>query len=137
MGSPAPTIYLASPIDQGRTSAEKTRAFDYLLSRGCAVFDPGAGWSVPPTGVPNPSLQKGNLSLLRACDGVLAILKPDLLTIGVVMEIEEAIHMGIPVQVYGPELRPSWSLAYLGLKPHGELIAAVHSLWKEAAGVRV
>lgn len=130
-----PTVYLASPIDQGQTKSEKTRAIEHLLDRQCAVFDPSAGWKVPAAGRPNSTLQRGNLAILRQCHGLLAILKADILTIGVVLEIQEAIDCGMPIQVYSPDMQPSWSLNYLGVTPHRDLIQAIHDLWKDMQDV--
>lgn len=123
-----PTIYLASPIDQGTLGAVKQHAKDQLLLYGCAVFDPASGWMVPALGTPNRSLQRGNFALMRQCQGVLAILRPDILTIGVILEIEEAINLGMPVVVIGMDLRPSWSLAYLGVPVYTSTEEAIESL---------
>lgn len=126
-------IYLASPIDQGDAAEAKHLAQEWLLGHNCAVFDPAAGWTVPRHGKPNPALQHGNVALLRQCDGMLAILRPDVLTIGVILEIEEALNMGIPVKIYGEGLRPSWSLAYLGVTVHDSLSAAITDLLTEVS----
>ena len=122
-----PVVYLASPIDQG-TDSGKDKAREALLDRGCAVFDPSAGWTVPKWGEPSRGLQNGNIALLRKCDGVLAILNPRILTIGVVLEIQDALLSGLAVSVYAPEVKPSWSLAYLDLYPHNDLDFAIDML---------
>jgi len=122
-----PVIYLASPIDQGSDSG-KEKAREVLLSRSCAVFDPAAGWTVPKTGEPSSRLQHGNMALLRQCDGILAILSPKILTIGVVLEIQEMLMMGKPISIYAPQIRPSWSLAYLGIQPQQDLEQAIDQL---------
>lgn len=122
-----PVIYLASPIDQG-TDDSKERARDVLLSRSCAVFDPSAGWTVPVAGRPSPALQRGNMALLRQCDAMLAILNPKIMTLGVVLELQEMLNMGKPVAIYAPDIRPSWSLAYLGIQPNPDLITAINQL---------
>lgn len=124
----SPVVYLASPIDQGTTEEPKTRARGHLLSAGCAVFDPSVGWTVPQNATPSRNLQMGNIALLRRCDGLLAILQPDLLTIGVVLEIQEALEYGIPIAVYSKGLKASWSLAYLGVKPHSDMKEAIDEL---------
>ena len=122
-----PVIYLASPIDQG-TDDSKEKAREVLLRRSCAVFDPSAGWTVPAGGKPSPALQKGNMALLRQCDAMLAILNPKIMTLGVVLELEEMINMGKPVTIYAPDIRPSWSLAYLGIQPSQDLTTAINQL---------
>lgn len=123
-----PVIYLASPIDQGFAGETRRIAKGVLLESGCAVFDPAAGWDVPKQATPNKSLQDGNLALLRKCDGMLAILKPDILTIGVILEIVEAHNMGMPISVYGYGLQPSWSLAHLGYRVHDDIEQAIDEL---------
>lgn len=126
-------IYLASPIDQGNAAEAKQSAHEWLLGHNCAVFDPAAGWTVPKHGRPNPALQRGNVALLRQCNGMLAILRPDVLTIGVILEIQEALAVGIPVKVYGEGLRPSWSLAALGVAVHDSLATAITDLLAEVS----
>lgn len=126
-----PVIYLASPIDQGNASDDKKTAHEWLRGSNCAVFDPSSAWSVSKSSKPNPALQRGNMALLRQCHGVLAIVKPDVLTIGVVLEIQEAVEVGIPVQVCGRGLQPSWSLAYLGLEVHYSVQEAIKALLTE------
>ena len=118
---------------QGDAAEAKQSAQEWLLGHNCAVFDPAAGWTVPKYGKPNPALQRGNVALLRQCDGMLAILRPDILTIGVILEIEEALNMGIPVKIYGEGLRPSWSLAYLGVAVHDSLSTAITDLLAEVS----
>jgi len=122
-------IYLASSIDQG-TEYTKEKAREALLKASCAVFDPAGGWGVPASGDPSPALQEANLALLRECDGLFAILNPTTLTIGVIIEIQEAKLHGIPTVVYAPGIRTSWSLAYLGLDPHQTLPTAIAALKK-------
>jgi nucleoside 2-deoxyribosyltransferase len=130
-----PVIYLASPIDQGRTDRYRSRAKEGLGSRGCAVYDPAGGWTVPKVGRPSPRLQKANMAALANCDGLLAILDPGVLTIGVTLEIHLATTLGIPTEVWGPDLHPSWSLAYLGLEPHTEIHYALDSLTRRITDV--
>lgn len=123
-----PVIYLASPIDQGDAGNTQQIAQHQLLDRGCAVFNPAAGWAVPRYAEPSKKLQNGNLALLRQCDGLLAILKPDILTIGVIIEIMEAYALGMPVSIYGHGVKPSWSLAQMGYRVHYDLDIAIDEL---------
>lgn len=128
-----PVIYLASSIDQGRDDTRE-RARQALLSRPCALFDPAAGWTVSESSRPSPGLQKGNMALLRQCDGLFAVLNPTILTVGVILEIQEAVDYGLPVRVYGPGIKPSWSLSYLGVELHTDLNLAVRLLMEEVLG---
>lgn len=130
-----PAIYLASPIDQGRTDEYRSRAKEGLRSRGAATYDPAGGWTVPVAGRPSPGLQMANMAALRNCDGLLAILDPGILTVGVILEINHAIELDIPVEVWGPKLHPSWSLAYLGITPHTEIHHALDTLMRRASNV--
>jgi hypothetical protein len=123
-------IYLASPIDQGRDGTKET-ARDVLHTYDCAVFDPGAGWTVPRNGKPNRVLQAANIALLRECDGILAILNPAILTIGVILELIEADIRGMARCVYAPDLKPSWALALLGIPVYSNLEDAVQYLKQE------
>lgn len=125
-----PVIYLASSIDQGREN-HREEARQALLRRSCALFDPAAAWTVTESAEPSPGLQRANMALLRQCDGVLAVLSPGRLTVGVILEIQESKLLGIPTQVYAPGIRPSWSLSYLGIEPHADLNAAVGALMEE------
>jgi hypothetical protein len=128
-------IYLASPIDQGNTATLKDGAKRHLLSEGAAVFDPSAGWTVSQLAEPTPALQYANIAVLRHCGGLFAILKPDVLTVGVILEIEEAIDNLIPVVVYAPDLKPSWSLSYLGVDVCTNLNEAIDKMMGEARDV--
>jgi len=123
-------IYLASAIDQG-TDTHKDWARASLLRVSCAVFDPSAGWRVPRDTSPSPVLQAANLALLEECDGLLALLTPTVLTIGVILEIQHAQLHGIPTAIYAPDLKPSWTLAYLRLETHSNMDHAIDSLTKE------
>lgn len=126
-----PTIYLASPIDQGGENDDRALAERALLAAGCAVCNPASGWKVPPDSVPAPSLQRANFAALRQCDAVFAVLRRSVLSVGVILELQEATLVGLPVALWAPDLKPSWSLAYLGIKPHTSLKTAVASLAKE------
>ena len=130
-----PVVYLASPIDQGRTDEYRSRAKEGLGSRGAAIYDPAAGWTVPKIGRPSPRLQKANMAALAQCDGVLAILDPGILTVGVILEIHLATTIGIPVEIWGPELYTSWSLAYLGIQPQTEMHYALDELTRRIQNV--
>lgn len=121
------TIYLATSIDQGLEDS-RGKAKEALLRASFAVFDPAEGWDVPSGGNPTGALQRGNLALLGESDGLLAILNPGVLTVGVVIEIMKAVNWQIPTVVYAPNMKPSWSLAYLGVTHYQNLDAAILDL---------
>lgn len=123
-----PVIYLAGAIDQGEAGDTRRKAKEALLAHGNAIFDPSGGWSVPTYGKPSGSLQAANFALLDRCDGLFAILTPDIMTVGTILEIHHAIDYGIPTVIYGPALKPSWALAFLDLTPHPYLSEAIADL---------
>ncbi len=123
-----PTVYLASPIDQDGESDDRLLVERALLAAGCAVCNPAAGWKVPPDSIPSPSLQRANFAALRQCHGVFAVLRRSVLSVGVVLELQEATLIGVPVVLWAPDLKPSWSLAYLGIRPHTSIKSAVDNL---------
>ena len=123
-----PVVYLAAAIDQGEAVDTRRKAKEALLAHGNAIFDPSGGWSVPKFGKPSGSLQTANFALLDRCDGLFAILTPDVMTVGTILEIHHAIDCGIPTVVYGPDLKPSWALSFLDLTPHKYLSEAIDDL---------
>lgn len=112
-------VYYAHPIDQGGDDLFYWIP-EALNSRGAVVYDPAAAWRVPVINRPRPGLQQANLDVLRRCDGLIACLKRDTMSVGVVLEIQEAINHDIPTLVFGPTLATSWALAYLGVEVVGE-----------------
>lgn len=106
-------IYYAHPIDQRHHADDQLPAM--IKRRGAGVYDPGKAWDLAPATQPSPGLQKANLAVLRACDGVLVQLAPDILSVGAILEIVEAKNHDIPVLVWG-DLRPSWALNYLDVE---------------------
>ena len=106
-------IYYAHPIDQRHITA--TAVTDAIKRRGAGIYDPGKAWDLSPATQPSPGLQKANLAVLRHCDGVLVHLQRDVLSVGAILEIIEALNNDIPCLVYG-DLSPSWAFAYLGVE---------------------
>ena len=121
------TIYLAGPIDQGQAREMRTAARAALFERGRALFDPSMGWAVPYGAVPSPSLQRANVAVLRQCDGLLVYLDPTVMSVGVTIEIVEAVNFGTPVAIWA-KMKPSWALAYLGVPMFDELDDALSEL---------
>jgi len=125
MKPPTPVVYLAAAIDQGQPANLAAQAKQLLLATGHAVFDPAAGWNVPTNPTPSPTLQRANFALLGQCDGLLAILTLDIMTVGTILEIDYARTRGLAVAVCAPGIRTSWALAYLGITPHNHLRDAI------------
>ena len=108
-------IYYAHPIDQAGGGDDPFYWLPEALgARGAVIYDPAAAWRVPALNQPRPGLQKANLDVLRQCDGLIACLRRDVMSVGVVLEIVEAINHDIPTLVYAPGMSTSWALAYLG-----------------------
>lgn len=108
-------IYYAHPIDQAGGEDDPFYWLpEALNSRGAVVYDPATAWRVPALNLPRPGLQKANLDVLRRCDGLVACLRRDVMSVGVVLEIVEAMNHDIPTLVYAPGMSTSWALAYLG-----------------------
>lgn len=112
------TIYLASPIDQGTATTLLETIKTNLHQLGYVTYDPTKAWHTPPEATPNPTIQTANLAVLEQTNLLLAILKPQTLTIGVTIELIHAHQNNIPTVVLAPGLKPSWALAYLELHPH-------------------
>lgn len=108
------TLYIAHPIDQGQIQVGEVFALAHRM--GVATYNPAAAWDCPHTATPSPGLQTANLAVLRNCDGLVACIDPNVMSIGVTLEIVEATNHDIPVLVWG-RIRPSWALAYLHV-PH-------------------
>lgn len=125
-------IYIASPIDQGQAQQMVLEAKTYLASLGHVTYDPSAAWTVPPDATPDGHLQTANLAVLDSCDGLLAILRPQTLTIGVIIEIVYAHRHAIPTAVLAPGIKPSWALAHLGITPHRHISDAINQLTDKA-----
>ena len=123
-----PLIYLASPIDHNPGSDTREKARKALLSASCAVLDPAAAWSIPEVPIGSSGLQKANMASLRYCDGLLATLDPRVMSVGVVLEIQEAQATGKPLTLWGPNLRQSWALDYLGILVMRDLGPAIENL---------
>jgi dUTP pyrophosphatase len=95
-------VYLAYPIDQAgrnvkeivKTHSQVGWAKSRLEATGYGCYDPGRAWSAPSAGI-----VLVNDAALRHAAGVLAWLPAGVPSIGVPMEIERALGLGLPVQV--------------------------------------
>lgn len=117
-------VYLASPIDHNDRDAgiqqARERVVHHAYNRGHAVFDPSTAWKVGTDATLDATLQEINNQAIKQADLVVALLHPSVLSIGTVLEIQQAVWHRKPVAVVpilAPDQapRPSWALASLGL----------------------
>lgn len=95
-------IYLAEPIDRAASHPRIARALatDMAESR-ISFYTPKGAWVLHPTDGHLPSvLSPVNNMALGGSAGVLAVLPRDVHSIGVPMEIERALGLGLPVAVW-------------------------------------
>lgn len=116
-------IYLARPIDQAEDPEH--RAVDSsagllrmcaedaigLANRPLAVYRPNRAWSVTGNLTPNEHLQNANLEVLNRVDLLLAVIPAGVPTLGVPVEIEHALRVGVPVLIL-TDLESSWTVAW-------------------------
>jgi nucleoside 2-deoxyribosyltransferase len=126
-----PLIYLASPIDNGPISGVD-KVHELLVQDGFAVYWPQKAWSVRPGAIPNEKLQGANMAVLDYADGLLVCLKEDKLTVGCILELQEAANKDLPVVVWG-NMNHSWALAYLAVDVYSDLRDAVRALEQKVA----
>lgn len=94
-------VYLAEPIDAAGADYEGSRrrlAIDMLNGYGVGVFRPRRAFSANAV-QPGPEINEINTCALKVCDAVLAFLPSGTPTIGVPIEIEQALVTGKPVAV--------------------------------------
>lgn len=117
-------VYLAAPIDMANDEVRMARHWAKMaLQRvGYTVFDPASAWIGP-----IDERQQGvNLEAIHRCDGLFAVMLPNVMSVGVPLEIHEAVRLQIPVAVWTP--RESMVLAHLGVTQHENLNACVAAL---------
>lgn len=125
-------IYYAHPIDQHK-GPDTTRAVpETLKTRGAVIYDPATAWALPITSRPSPGLQRANLAVLRNCDGLIACIRRDVMSIGVTLEIVEALNHDIPTLVYAAGFSSSWALSYLGAETTDHL----DRVWSWLEGIK-
>lgn len=109
--------YLAQPIDQAPASA-KTRLqiaelVSILTAHGYHAYRPSRAFSVA-TEPPDPRIEQINQFALASADLLVAYLPRGVPTIGVPMEIMDALHRSIPVVVV-TDIDQSFSLMRPGI----------------------
>lgn len=120
--------YLAQPIDLtgGAINHEAVEAETALQRAGFNVYKPAGAWRAA---IPDPRIEEVNQTALRAADLVVAILSAVTPSIGVPMEISDALQLGIPVvAAYDGD---SFALTRPGIKQIAEvkwLAAAIQQL---------
>jgi dUTP pyrophosphatase len=126
-------IYLASPIDQGRTdtnvTAWRAEAKERLQCAGFSVFDPSQAFNMQGEYTNWPELV--NVVALESSDAVLALLPRGTASIGVPIEIKRALDCGIPVAVVHDHT--SYTLMGLDVPVFPDVASAVHWLEQEPA----
>jgi deoxyuridine 5'-triphosphate nucleotidohydrolase len=105
--------YLAQPIDLtgGAANHDAVECEIALQRAGFSVYKPAGAWR---TTKPDPRIEQVNQTALRSADLLVAVLSTITPSIGVPMEIADALHLGIPViAVYDHD---SFALARPGIK---------------------
>lgn len=102
----AKIAYVAQPIDQAYDitawAGDVGRICDELRGAGYHTYQPARAWATPKPPGPaelDPRLEEVNGWALRRADVLVAYLPPRVPTIGVPMEINQALHYRIPVVV--------------------------------------
>jgi dUTP pyrophosphatase len=110
----SPVCYLAQPVDIDSTVAPA--GVDYVRSQleavGFVVYSPARAFTCPPKPVPGPAIHRINQFALAECDALVALF-PERRTIGVPMELQQAISLEMPSLVLTFERSRSWTLAGL------------------------
>lgn len=107
-------VYLAYPIDQagGLLGWNIDEAASWCLGTGFSwVYDPGSAFSVGPRATPTPAIREVNNEALAQASAVVAFLPKGVPSVGVPMEIDQAVRAGKTVLVISDA--PSWSLQYV------------------------
>lgn len=123
-------VYLAGPIDFNKNKAvaehrhqikEYFKRFDHTW-----VYDPSKAW----TGGPEPDqfVHWGNLAVLEQADLFVAILMRNTLTVGTILEMQQAADRNIPIVVIGDVAENSISLTALDALVY-ESVAELDDLW--------
>lgn len=110
----SPVCYLAQPIDfqvdVAPSNADYVR--NSLLEAGFVVYSPARAFSTPPSVQLGPAIWAIDQYALRQSDALVA-LYPEKESIGVPMELQCAVDLGIPVYVISRADKRSWVLAGL------------------------
>ncbi len=99
-------VYLAHPIDGVDNRAHAVQidqmlrtAVRAITDQGNTVYIPGAAWAHGPNSQFGPSVQQVNNLAVETAGALLAVWPEGILSVGVPMEIQHAIDLGIPAYV--------------------------------------
>lgn len=108
----SPVCYLAHPVDFQANSAPSNADYtrQSLRDAGFVVYSPGRAFSLPVSPELGPVLYQINQAALQRCDALVAMYPEDK-TVGVPMELQRAIDLGIPALVISRGYKLSWTLA--------------------------
>ena len=135
-------IYLAHPIDhvqpanQLRIAELVGTAAAMITQLGGTVYTPGDAWGCPPNGGISDTIQKVNDHAVATSSAVLAIYPEGIESIGVPMEMQRAVDLGIPVVVIrGGEGLPKAALRIDGVTvyPEANVVEAARAAVAAAA----
>lgn len=103
-------LYLAEPIDQsgGVRGEHVNRLIQVATKMGWLVYRPSTAWWVQPGELVGPEIERFNRMTLAESGAMVAVLPPELRTIGVPREIEWCKLNGVPVAAMTSS--PGWSL---------------------------
>lgn len=106
--------YLAHPVDfqEGLEPDNADFVRQSLQAAGFVVYSPARAFAVPPGAGVGPAIHRINQAALAECDALVAMY-PEANTIGVPMELQKAIDLGIPALVISRASNRSWALAGL------------------------
>lgn len=131
-------VYIATAIDQvpdGHGDSERQDLVRWLTGvRGVDwVYDPKSAFSVSPTASIGPGIRQINAAALESADLLLAVLPAGTVSVGVPMEIERALSLGLEVVVVSDA--KSWMLSSPGIYTYKTLIGAKAHLLRFASGL--
>jgi dUTP pyrophosphatase len=123
-------VYLAYPIDLDRGKAGFIDDYQMIKNRmidepGLTFYDPGRAFNANDCG-PDQRVQAVNMAALTRADAVVAILPPDVPSVGTPMEIAWASAAGIPCHVLRDA--PSWALQVDNIYHHSEMAYLLNAI---------
>jgi dUTP pyrophosphatase len=102
----AELCYLALPFNSGQPDAVVSKArvmlTNFLNVAGYSVFSPSGGWSLC-RDEPEPKMGAINRLALSHADVFVGVVFGDIVSVGVPMEIDRALSLGLPTVVLGVE----------------------------------
>lgn len=134
-------VYRAIPIDSvGAHKIDRLRdGVDYAiqLALGTILFKPESAFQVSPNSEIDGRIEGINRDALGRADGLVAVMPPNVPTLGVGREIEAARALGIPVLIVS--MHRTWSghdCAWADLDQEGDVLTNVVHSWVAGLSVR-